>query len=60
METVVPLVDFLGFPFGGRGVNFVAGVESDPMRKTYAQLLRNKGLVADTSTKADAGDTSLA
>jgi hypothetical protein len=60
LETVVPKVDFLGFPWGGRGTPFKAGVESAPLRKSYAQLLRDKGLVADKPAKADAGEKSKA
>lgn len=60
METVMPKVRFLGFPFGGKGVWFEPGKESAPMRGTYAKLLREKGLVTDRSTKADAGEKSKA
>lgn len=67
LETVKPKATFLGFPFGGKGMWFYAGVESVPIRKTYADLLRKKGLVpeakqlaTDTSAKADAGEKSKA
>lgn len=66
-EPVTSTVTFLGYPFGGKGMWFQKGVESVPIPKTYAQLLRKKGLVpeakelvTDKSTKADADERSKA
>jgi hypothetical protein len=51
--TFLPAVTFTGFPDGDHRnpVLFKAGVESAPVPEEYAQLMRDKGLVA---TEADA------
>lgn len=46
-ETFIPAVSFTGYPSGKAPVEFVAGVESIPVSPAYAQLMRDKGLVAD-------------
>jgi hypothetical protein len=46
-ETFIPAVSFTGYPKGKTAVEFVAGVESIPVSPAYAQLMRDKGLVAD-------------
>ena len=53
MTTFLPGVTFTGFPDGDhrKPVLFKAGVESIPVSEEYAQLMREKGLVA---TDADA------
>jgi hypothetical protein len=51
--TFLPAVTFTGFPDGNHRhpVLFKAGVESVPVPEAFAQLMRDKGLVA---TEADA------
>lgn len=46
-ETFIPAVSFTGYPKGKTPVEFKAGVESIPVSPAYAQLMRDKGLVAD-------------
>lgn len=45
-ETFIPAVTFDGYPDGKTKVTFRAGVESIPVPAEYAQLMRDKGLVA--------------
>jgi hypothetical protein len=45
-ETFIPAVDFTGYPDGKTAVAFRAGVESIPVSKEFAQLMRDKGYVA--------------
>jgi hypothetical protein len=53
MTTFLPAVNFTGFPDGNHRnpVRFKVGVESVPVPEAFAQLVREKGLVA---TDADA------
>jgi hypothetical protein len=53
MKTFLPAVTFTGFPSGDHRhpVLFKMGIESIPVSEEYAQLMRDKGLVA---TDADA------
>lgn len=54
-ETFMPAVDFTGYPDGKTAVAFQAGVESIPVSKEFAQLMRDKGYVAPDETAADLG-----
>lgn len=45
--TFMPRASFTGFPDGVTPVQFQAGVESIPVAPDFAQLMRDKGLVAD-------------
>jgi hypothetical protein len=59
--TFIPAVDFTGYPqpymTNRKGVEFKAGVESTPVPDSFAQLMRDKLLVADKeTTTADAGE----
>lgn len=42
--TFTPAVDFTGYPYGHR-VEFKADQRSDPVAESYAELMREKGLV---------------
>lgn len=59
--TFIPAVDFTGYPqpyeTNKKGVEFKAGVESIPVPESFAQLMREKLLVADKkATTADASE----
>jgi hypothetical protein len=54
-ETFIPAVTFDGYPDGVTKVTFRAGVESIPVSKEFAQLMRDKGHVAPDETAADLG-----
>jgi hypothetical protein len=51
--TFIPRVSFTGFPDGVTPVQFMAGVESIPVAPDFAQLMRDKGLVADDEPTAE-------
>lgn len=53
-ETFIPAVSFTGYPDGKTPVQFIAGVESAPVPAEFAQLMRDKGLVADAKTTEEA------
>ena len=44
--TFTPAETFTGYPDGKTKTLFQAGVESEPVAESYAQLMREKGLVA--------------
>jgi len=46
LVTFTPSETFTGYPDGKTKVLFKAGIESEPVTETYAQLMRSKGLVA--------------
>lgn len=52
--TFVPAVEFTGYPepyrTNRKGTLFKAGVESIPVPPAFADLMREKGLVADKKT----------
>jgi hypothetical protein len=59
--TFIPAVDFTGYPqpykTNRKGVEFKKGIESPAVPESFAQLMRDKGLVADKdTTTADAGE----
>ena len=46
LVTFTPAETFTGYPDGKTKTLFQAGVESEPVTEVYAQLMREKGLVA--------------
>lgn len=66
LVSFVPSATFTGWPDGysketRKGVEFTAGVDSIPVPQSFADLMREKGLVADSkTTTADAGEKSPA
>ena len=46
LVTFIPAVTFTGYPDDKTPVLFRAGVESEPVTEAFAQLMRDKGLVA--------------
>ncbi|SER57676.1 hypothetical protein [Rhizobium sp. NFR03] len=60
LVTFTPTESFDGYPDDKTKVRFIAGVESVPVPETYAQLMRDKGLIVPRTQlhepKADAID----
>lgn len=46
LVTFTPSESFDGYPDDKTKVRFIAGVESAPVPESYAQLMRDKGLIA--------------
>jgi len=46
LVTFTPAETFTGYPDGKSKTLFQAGVDSEPVTESYAQLMREKGLVA--------------
>jgi hypothetical protein len=66
LVTFIPSANFRGYPFPHakmrerEGTNFIKNQKSIPVPQAFVDLMRDKGLVADKSTKADAGEKSKA
>ena len=58
--TFVPAITFTGYPqpykTNRKGALFQAEVESEPVPQSFVDLMREKGLVADKKSTAQASD----
>lgn len=60
LVTFVPAITFTGYPqpykSNRKGVLFQAEVESEPVPQSFADLMREKGLVVDKKSTSQASD----